>query len=324
MKDVRRILFALVMIILFPATLFAGAKQEAKAKNFAVGFIPRAFVSVYFVTMVDAAKAEAAKHAGIDLQVVSPLAETDIEGQVKIIEDFIQKRVDLIAVSVNDPKSVVPSVKEAKNAGIPVIILDDLMPLPGVDVLSRIGSNNKDGGVIVGKNVLEIQKKMGRTINMAIIEGTPSEYCNEDRLAGFRSMVTANNRINIVALQPANWERELAMVTMENILQANSDVDIVWGVCDDMVLGALKAVTNAGLNDRIYLLGYDGSKEAVEAVDRGQIYSTILQQPAEIGRMAIKIAEMIRTGKMNEVKAVYEIPIINVKKENAAKWMPER
>jgi ABC-type sugar transport system substrate-binding protein len=91
-----------------------------------------------------------------------------------------------------------------------------------------------------------------------------------------------------------------------------------------MALGALKAITDAGLEDQIYVLGYNGDKEAVEAVERGEMYSTILQQPAEIGRQVIRIAEMIRTGKKDEVQSVYMIPIVNVKQENAAKWMPEK
>lgn len=317
MKHVRIFLFTLVMIMIFSAFAFA-------ADKFQVGFIPRAFVSVYFVTMADAVKAEAAKNPNMAVQVVAPIDQKDIEGQIKIIEDLTEKKVDLLAIAVNDPKACVPAMLQAQSKGIPIIILDSITPYPGITVLSLIGSNDEAGGKIVGKNVLELQKKISRTIRMAILEGVPGQYANEVRLKGFRSVIGGNQNVNIVASQPANWQRELGMTTMENILQANPDIDIVWGVCDDMALGAYQAVLNAGLKDRIYLLGYDGSKEAVEAVLNGQLYSTILQQPAGIGKMVITIAEMIRTGKKNQVKPVYEIPIINVKKDNAAKWMPEK
>jgi ribose transport system substrate-binding protein len=127
--------------------------------------------------------------------------------------------------------------------------------------------------------------------------------------------------IEIVASQPANWQRELAMSTMENILQGNPDIDLVWGVNDGMALGALKAITDAGLQDKIKVLGYNGDEEAVESVSKGQMYSTILQQPAEIGRMVITIAEMIRTGKKDDVESVIAIPIVKVTKENAAQYL---
>ena len=114
------------------------------------------------------------------------------------------------------------------------------------------------------------------------------------------------------------------MTTMENMLQANPDIELVWGVNDGMALGALKAIKDAGALDRIKILGYNGDKEAVEAVAAGNLYSTILQQPAEIGRMVITIAEKIRTGKKSEIKPVITIPIVNVKKDNAQKYMPKK
>jgi ribose transport system substrate-binding protein len=316
----------MVLLALSPALIFSGGQQEAaKGKGpFVVGFVPRAFVSVYFVTMADAVKEEDAANPNVEVQIVSPVNQTDIEGQIKIIEDLTQKKVDLLAVAVNDPKAVVPCLKEAQDQGIPVIILDSINPLPGLDVLSLIGSNNEDGGAIVGKNVLELQQKMGRKVKMAILEGVPGQYANEMRMKGFRSVMEGNPDVEIVASQPANWQRELAMTTMENILQAHRDIDIAWGVNDGMALGALKAVTDAGLEEKISVLGYNGDKEAVESVEKGQMYSTILQQPAEIGRTVVKIAELLRTGKKSEVKSLYQIPIVNVRKDNATKWMPKK
>lgn len=318
------VLVIAMLLLVIPAFVFAGAKAESEGAEgvVSVGFVPRAFVSVYFVTMADAVEEAAKANPNVDVQIVSPVDQKDVEGQIKIIEDLTQKNVDLLAVSVNDPKAVVPSLKEAQDQGIPVIILDAITPLPGIDVLSLIGSNNEDGGEIVGKNVLELQKEMGRKVKMAILEGVPGQYANEMRMKGFKAVVDGNANVEIVASQPANWQRELAMSTMENILQANPDLDIVWGVNDGMALGAYKAISDAGLEDQIYVLGYNGDKEAVEAVERGELYSTILQQPAEIGRQVIKIAEMIRTGNKDDVKSLYTIPIVNVKQDNAAEWMP--
>jgi len=315
MRKITALLFVMVLMVLIPLNVFAAEKK------FVVGFVPRAFVSVYFVTMADAVKEEAAKNPNIDVQIVSPVDQKDVEGQIRIIEDLTMKKVDLLAVSVNDPKAVVPSLKEAQAAGIPVIILDAITPYPGIDVLSLIGSNNEDGGEIVGQNVVALSKGKCK---MAVLEGVPGQYANEMRLKGFRKVIASHPGIQVVASQPANWQRELAMTTMENILQAHPDIDCVWGVNDGMALGALKAVKDAGLSDKIKVLGYNGDKEAVEAVAVGGLYSTILQQPAEIGRTVIKIAEMIRTGKKNEVQSVIQIPIVNVKKDNALTYMPKK
>lgn len=315
MRKIAALLFVLVLIVLIPSHSFAAEKK------FVVGFVPRAFVSVYFVTMADAVKEEAAKYPDIEVQIVSPMDQKDVEGQIRIVEDLTMKKVDLLAVSVNDPKALVPSLKEAQAAGIPVIILDAITPYPGIEVLSLIGSNNEDGGEIVGQNVVDLCKGKCK---MAILEGVPGQYANEMRLKGFRKVLKDHPGIKVVASQPANWQRELAMTTMENILQAHPDIKIVWGVNDGMALGALKAVKDAGLLDKIKILGYNGDKEAVEAVAEGGLYSTILQQPAEIGRTVIKIADMIRTGKKSDVQPVIQIPIVNVKKDNALTYMPKK
>jgi len=306
-------MLAVVLLLAFPALVLA-----AGGGKFLVGFVPRAFVSVYFVTMADAVKEAAAKNPNVDVQIVAPVDQKDIEGQIRIIEDLTQKKVNLLAVSVNDPKAVVPCLKEAQNAGIPVIILDSITPLPGLEVLSLVGSNNEDGGEIVGKTVAKLLNGKGK---IAILEGVPGQYANEMRLKGFRKVMKDYPEIKVVASQPANWQRDLAMTTMENILQAQRGVDLVWGVNDGMALGALKAIKDAKLLNKIKVLGYNGDKEAVESVAKGELYSTILQQPAEIGRTVIKVAEKIRTGKKGEIGKVIQIPILLVTKENAQKFL---
>ncbi len=319
MKVLKGVLTVVVLLALISVPILGRNQAEAEEK-FVVGFVPRAFVSVYFVTMADAVKEAAAANPNVEVEIVAPVNQTDIEGQIKIVEDLTQKKVDLLAISVNDPKALVPAMKEAQAAGIPVIILDALTPYPGIEVLSLIGSNNEEGGEIVGKTVVALLNGKGK---MAILEGVPGQYANEKRLEGFRRIVNEKDTpdIKIVASQPANWQRELAMSTMENIVQGNPDIDVVWGVNDGMALGALKAITDAGLQDKIKVLGYNGDEEAIESVSKGLMYSTILQQPAEIGRKVIEIAEMIRTGKKDEVPSVIAIPIVNVTKENAAQYL---
>ena len=108
---------------------------------------------------------------------------------------------------------------------------------------------------MVGQNVLELFKGQCK---MAVLEGVPGQYANEMRLKGFRKVVKDHPGIQVVASQPANWQRELAMTTMENMLQANPDIDLVWGVNDGMALGASKAIKDAGcsiVDTRMAVLG---------------------------------------------------------------------
>ena len=219
MKKTKVLLFVLLLmaVILF--------HSFAYAKNFVVGFVPRAFVSIYFVTMADAVKDEAAKNPNVDVLIISPMDQKDIEGQIRIVEDLTMRKVDLLAVSVNDPKALIPSLNEAQTAGIPVIILDAITPYPGITPLSLIGSNNEDGGEMVGRNVVELSKGKYK---VAVLEGVPGQFSNEARLKGFRKIIANHSGIQVVASQPANWQRELAMTTMENMLQAHPDINCVF------------------------------------------------------------------------------------------------
>ena len=264
--------------------------------------------------MADAARAGAEKE-GINVQILS-LDQQDIEGQIKIIEDLTQKNVDLLAVAVNDPNAVVSSLLKAQEKGIPVILLDTLQPLEGLDVLSLIGSDNETGGEMIAKYIVELLGGKGK---IAVLEGTPGQHANEFRLKGFRSVIDSYPDIEIVVSQPANWDRSQAMNVMKSILQSNPDIDLVWGVDDGMALGAVKALEDAVNTGKFYdvmVCGYNGDKEAIEAVKEGKMKATILQNPAEIGRTVIKIADMIKNGRIDEVEKLIAIPIINVTSEN--------
>ncbi|MCL4416481.1 MAG: sugar ABC transporter substrate-binding protein [Actinobacteria bacterium] len=296
-----------------------GCKKETttKKEQFEVGFIiPGAYESFYFDTMADAVKAAVAKKENINVQVILGLDQQDIEVQIKIIEDLTQKNVDLLAVAVNDPNAVVSSLLKAQQKGIPVILLDTLKPPEGLDVLSLIGSDDETGGEMIAKYIVELLGGKGK---IAVLEGIPGQYANEFRLKGFRSVIDSYPDIEIVASQPANWDRFQAMNVMKSILQSNPDIDLIWGVDDEMAIGAVKALEDAAATGKFYdvmVCGYNGDKEAIESLKKGKMKATILQQPAEIGRTVIKIADMIKKGRIDEVEKLIVIPIINVTSEN--------
>ena len=317
-KIIKLSILFLIFIFVLSFGLFGCKKETTTEKEaFEVGFIiPGAYSSGYFVTMANAAEAAGAKKEGINAQIILSLDQQDIEGQIKIIEDLTQKNVDLLAVAVNDPDAVVPSLLKAQEKGIPVILLDTLQPLEGLDALSLIGSDNETGGEMIAKYIVELLDGKGK---IAVLEGTPGQHANEFRLKGFRSVIDSYPDIEIVASQSANWDRSQAMNVTKSILQSNPDIDLVWGVDDGMALGAVKALEDVAATEKFYdvmVCGYNGDKEAIKAVIESKMKATILQQPAEIGRTVIKIADMIQKGRIDEVEKLIAIPIINVTSEN--------
>ncbi len=292
------------------------AEEEVSEEKFIVGYVPRAFVSAYFVTMADGVEAAAAEKEDIEAQIVAPLDQQDVEGQIKIIEDLTQKNVDLLAVSVNDPHACIPSLLEAQEKGIPVIILDTVEPLEDIEVLSLIGSSHYTGGIMEAEFIVELLDGKGK---VAMIEGVPGQYANEARLEGIYSIFDNYPEIEVVASQPADWDRSKAMTVMENILQSNLGQDVVIGMNDGMALGAIEALEAAGVEN--YVIGYNADDEALKAVNDGRMTMTIRQQPYEIGKTIIEIAQMIKDGKIGEIEPLIETPLIIVTSENVEEYL---
>ncbi len=290
------------------------------AKKFSIAVVPPALVSPYFITLTEAAKTSAAKNKDIELNVMAPSAETAIEEQVKIVEDLIQRKVNLIAISTANWDALTPPLKKAREAGIEVVGIDRVIPLPGVDMVSMLGVDEIKGGEIVGEYVVKTLNSKG---NVAILEGVTGDYWSERRTKGFHNIVDKVPGIKIVATQPAKWERGAGMSTMENILQANKDLNLAWGLNDNMALGALQAVEAAKLTDKIKVVGYNADKEAKEAVKAGRLNATVAQQPAKIAQTIVEdIAPKLMASKRGDIQPVIFIPVVLVTSENVASFLP--
>lgn len=288
------------------------------AARYSVAIVPPALVSPYFITLADTAKASTKKVKGLDLVVLAPSAETAIDEQLRILEDLIQKKVNLIALSSANWNAVTPALKKARENKIEIVCIDRVIPLEGVDTVSMLGVDEIKGGELVGDYVVKILKGKG---NVAILEGVTGDYWSERRTKGFHNIVDKNPGIKIVATQPAKWERAEGMSVMENVLRAQKNIDLVWGLNDNMALGAAQAIANAGLQGKIIVVGYNADKEAIEAVKSGKLKATVAQQPAKIAQTIVEdIAAKLMGGKRKEIPKVIHIPVAIVTAENVKNY----
>jgi ribose transport system substrate-binding protein len=312
MRKITAFLIVFALLLMVPFHSFAGEK------NYTVAIVPPALVSPYFITLADAAKASAKNIKNLDLIVLAASAETAIEEQVRILEDLTQKKVNLIALSSANWEAVTPPLKKARETGIEIVCIDRVIPLKGVDTVSMLGVDEIKGGELVGEYVAKLLKGQGK---IAILEGVTGDYWSERRTKGFHNIIDKYPGIKIVATQPAKWERAEGMSVMENILQAHKDLDLVWGLNDNMALGAAQAIINAGLQKKIMVIGYNADKEAIEAVKSGKFKATVAQQPAKIGQTIVEdIAVKLMEGKRKEIPPVIYIPVAMVTAENVKNY----
>lgn len=242
----------------------------------------------FFVDLRDGAL-EAAKEAGLTITVAD--AQNDPNRQLSQIENFIQQGVSIILVNPCDSAAIVSAIKEANKANIPVITVD--RGADGGEVVCHIASDNVEGGRMAGEYLAKLVDYKGKLVE---IEGIPGASAARDRGAGFNEVVKKYPDIKIVARQEAGFDRAKGMTVMENILQAQPEIDGIFCHNDEMALGALRAVEAAGRLSAIKIVGFDATDDAVKSVKDGKLVATVAQKPRVMGSMAVETAKQVLDG----------------------------
>ncbi|EGO62847.1 ribose ABC transporter substrate-binding protein RbsB [Acetonema longum] len=277
----------LLVMVLSASLLLAagcgGSKQEGTNKP-VVGLAVSTLNNPFFVDLRDGAK-EAAAANGLELVVMD--AQNDAAKQMANIENLIQQKVSVIIVNPVDSKAVVPAVEAANKANIPVITVD--RSAAGGQVVSSIASDNVAGGKMAGQFIVD---KLGGKGKVVELEGIPGASAAVERGTGFNQAAKAAAGITVVAKQPADFDRAKGMKVMENILQANPEINAVFAHNDEMALGALEAIKAANRKD-IMVVGFDATADAVKAVNDGTLAATVAQKPKDMGKISLETAKKV-------------------------------
>jgi ribose transport system substrate-binding protein len=268
--------------------------------------------NAFFIEMEKGARA-AADSLGIQLVVQAPEREIDVEKQMQIVEDLIERKVDVLLLVPSGSREIVPAIVKANAANIPVVIVDtrvDAVALKSANarIATFIGSDNVDGGRIAGEFVAQ---KLGGKGKIAVLEGIPGHETGDSRLRGFRNAIAKYPGLTIVASQTANWERDQAFNVAQNILQSHPDIQAIFACNDVMALGAVEAIAAAARTKDIAVVGFDAQDDARTAIQQGRMAATIAQNPREMGRLAVISASKLLRNQT--IPAEQPVPIDLVK-----------
>jgi len=256
------------------------AASMASAAAPEIGLAVSTLNNPFFVDLRDGAL-EAADKAGLGITVAD--AQNDPNRQLSQIENFIQQGVSIILVNPCDSAAIVPAIKAANKANIPVITVD--RGADGGEVVCHIASDNVEGGRMAGEFLAKLVDYKGKLVEL---EGIPGTSAARDRGAGFNEVIKKYPDIKIVARQEAGFDRAKGMTVMENILQAQPEIDGIFCHNDEMALGALRAVEAAGRLSAIKIVGFDATDDAVKSVKDGKLVATVAQKPRVMGSMAVE------------------------------------
>ncbi len=289
-------LFLIFIITLGLMVLFACQRGERDAPTIAL--VVKTQNNPFFVDMENGAK-EAAAKLGVNLVVQAAEREVDVEKQMQIIENLIQRRVNAICVSPSGSKEIVPAIVKANKAGVPVLIIDsgvdeETLKWAGGYIATFIGSDNFEGGKLAGEYII---KKLSGKGKVAILEGIPGHETADARRDGFQKAIDKAMGIEIAVSQVANSERDKGFNVFQNILQSHPEVQALFATNDMMALGAVEAIAAADRTNDIIVVGFDAVDDARQAIQKGQMHGSIAQFPAEMGRLAVENAVRLINGE---------------------------
>jgi erythritol transport system substrate-binding protein len=248
----------------------------------------------FFKAEADAADAKA-KELGYKTSVASH--DDDPNKQSELIDAAISRKAKAIVLDNAGADASIGPVRKAKEAGIPVFLIDREINATGI-ATAQIVSNNAQGASLGAQDFVKALDGKGKYVELV---GKESDTNAGVRSKGYNDVISQYPDLKKVAQQSANWDQQEAFTKMETILQRNRDIDGVIAGNDTMALGAVAALKSAGLLDKVKVVGFDGSPDAISAIKKDQMVATVLQPAALIAEMAVEQAdEFVKNGKASK------------------------
>ncbi|MDI3076523.1 substrate-binding domain-containing protein [Clostridioides difficile] len=281
-------------------------KGGSDKKDLTIGVSTITLQHQFFIDIDEGIK-EKAKELGVKVIVNDP--DQDVAKQTSAIEDFIQQNVDGMIVLGTDNSAIVPAVEGAFEK-MPVVTVDAVLNTE--NITSYVGTVSYDAGKKLGEYTKKyIDEKLGGKSEIAIVTDLKSQI-QMQRIDGFKDALKGSANVKILNSQPG-YDREESLNTVENLIQSNPDVDIIYATAENSVLGA-KAALESAKNKDVKIVGFDLTEEASSGITDGTILAMIQQQPKEMGRLAVEA--VVKAIKGEKVEKNIPVPALLYDKEN--------
>ena len=252
----------------------------------------------FFVSLRDGAQAAADK-AGVKLTVTD--ARNDATQQADQILNFQTQQLKGVIINPVDSDAAGPIVKPLIAAGTPVVAVD--RAVNGAKVKAFVASDNVAGGKLAAD---ALAKAIGDKGKVIVLQGVAGTSASRERGEGFTKGIATHPNIQVVATQPANFDRAQGLDVATNLLQAKPDVVGIFAENDEMALGAVQA-RGARAGKSVFVVGFDGTADGQAAVTAGTLYASVAQQPKDLGRAAVEAAIALVNHK--SVAATISVPV---------------
>lgn len=266
-------------------------EKEPAGSGYKVAFTVPTMNNPFFVDQIAGAQ-KAADERGI--QLLTAGADNAVNQQIEQIEDYITQNVDGMIVHAVDTTGIVTGIEALNEAGIPVVTTAE-KPTGGV-VTCAVTWDNYQDGYSAGKYIAEALGGKGKVCELSGVAGQQS---SREKSQGFQDAIAEYPKMELLASQPAEFDRAKAMSAMENFLQSFDVIDAVYASNDEMALGAIQAIKAEGRMEEIFVMGNDGTADAIQAIEAGEMAVSNATPPFLQGYCAVDM--MYRALKGEEI-----------------------
>ena len=303
------ILLVLALSMLLALTACSTSQKSDKVK---IGVTLMDFSTEFGIGLKDYMTAKADAMGDVELTVVD--AGGDAAKQLQQVETFISQKVDAVIMQPQEQEACSPAIDKAKAAGIPIINCNSLTI---TEPDAYVGSNDSESAEIA---MTYIAEQLGGKGNVLMMHGHPGQTAEVKRTEGAMDILAQNPDMTLLDEQTADWDRAEAMTLMENWIQAYGDqINAVFCQNDEMALGALNALVQAGKKDNVLVVGVDAIDDALQSVKDGKMDATVYQDCKGQAEGAIEAAYKLAKGESVEKEIL--IPFILVTTENVDEYL---
>jgi len=262
------------------------------SSKWTIAVVPKS-VGLFYWGTVHAGAEAAAKHFHVNIIWKGTATETDVSGQVNILQDFVTRKVSGIAFAATDAHGLVGTATSAKAAGIPVVNIDSgLSPqTPPLVATDNVAAAAKAADILA--------KDIGGKGEVALLPFVPSAATSIQRQQGFEQELKKYPGIKLVAVQYDQSDIATALSEMENILTAHPGLKGVFAANEPGVIGVVHALSERKMVGKVKVIGFDNAPDEVNALKAGQIQALIVQNPYQIGYQGV--AEVVSLLKHHAV-----------------------
>ena len=289
MKRIMTLVLAVAM--LFAVCTLASAEEG----GYTIGYSLKTITNDDFQLALYNAVKTAVEESGNTFVEAIAESQTGVATQVTQIEDLINSGVDALILNPMDSNACITVMEKAKEAGIPVVLIDQGIEAGHEDLyITFISTDNYAAAQQAGQFMAE---QLGGEGKVIIVRGANGSSAGDDRADGFKAGIEGTG-LELVNEQPGDWTVDVAMQATENMLQADPDISGIFCCSDNMVAGILQALDNNDIDVAdLCFVSFDGSKAGVDFIADGKLTGTMAQFPSVIGQKAVEVVLSVLNGE---------------------------